>query len=221
MTDSFTMESLQMYSTLINMGFEDGISIEASKKFPNNADEAIGWITEQESNTNTQSSPIGDPYRQPLCEQKSQSAPNEELTTWITGNKFSKNIVAALKQHDVESLEDLKLLQSDQEINQFAEDLGLNIVSKRKFFYAIKQLQSKQIPKTDVTQYNPYQKQQQQPNIYNQYQQNYNPYSSNNDKTQIFLHDNNDEKDDIKLSDEEIKKQKRQKLVAHLKGDVQ
>eukprot|EP01084_Bolivina_argentea_P303705 524407_1 len=285
---SFSADSLQMYSILVNMGFQDDMCIKAAQKFPKNADDAINWIMDQQSKPNSQKSTTSSkPVQQPLYQQKNESPPGQKLQAWIIQNNLSKNITNALQQNDVQTLEDLKLLQTEQEITEFANDLGLKIIAKKKFISAVKKLNFQSQPpninnnKMDFNknnnsniygnsqiqeqkhynsyqqqsgsqynpyqqnpQYNPYQKQQKPSNINNQYkpqkqhqQQNYNPYqkqepinqnpySSNNNKKQIevppsLLHDNNDEKDDIKLSDEEIKKQKRQKLVAHLKGDVQ
>ena len=212
--------ALQMFSTLINMGFEDKMSIRAANKYPNNAEQAIEWITTQISTPQQPQPPQPPPTTvkpsayvtapgfstshnpapsAPRQSTASRSSVNSStIDSWVTQNNLGSMVLSALKQNGVDSLDDLRLLSTEQEMNEFANDLGLKIMQRKKFVNAVKALvkenqasapqstqnQKYQPPHHRQQAYNPYAnsqpsmvQQQPQQNPYNQYNAN-NKYQS-------------------------------------------
>merc|ERR1712241_1521759 len=55
-----------------------------------------------------------------------------KLKAWLKANRLEK-IQQKLADHDVETLDDLSSLDNEEDITAFAEELGLNTISKKKF----------------------------------------------------------------------------------------
>ena len=138
--------ALRMFSTLINMGFDDQMSIRAANKYPHNAEQAITWINTQNSTPKqphkASHAPVASAPRQSLVSQPKPSSinPSGDIDSWVTQNNLGNLVLTALEQNGVDSLDDLRLLSTEQEMNEFANDLGLKIMQRKKFVNAVKKL---------------------------------------------------------------------------------
>ena len=158
-------KSFQMYSTLISMGFEDMISMRAANKHPKDAQRAIEWIVTQQSspssNTNnkdkqpqprkssshnrppppprtrTRSNHVSRPsHKPPPPKRSSDNVLIQDIESWVTENKLGQSVLTALKESEVNSTNDLYFLKVE-DIEEFANDLGLKILPRKKFQKAL------------------------------------------------------------------------------------
>eukprot|EP01083_Nonionella_stella_P104661 300312_1 len=66
----------------------------------------------------------------------------QHMSQWLTQHGLNANVVTVLHQNDVDSLDDLKLLESEQDINEFVSSLGIKgFIVKKKLTNAIKSFQ--------------------------------------------------------------------------------
>ena len=75
--------------------------------------------------------------------QQQTNAITNDLNAWLSANGLSK-ILNKLTENDVSSLEDLQELETEDEIREFAEEIGLNKMLKNRFVKKIKELNHKQ-----------------------------------------------------------------------------
>ena len=154
--------ALQMYSTLMSMGFEDTITIKAANKYPNDAQQAIEWIMTQYGPQSTPkgpfqtsvqpSPPISSAFASQNQPVSTESA--SDLDSWTTKHNLDSMTLAALKQNGVDSVDDLRLLETEEEINELVSDLGLKIMRRKKLVIAMR---------SQYSPSDPYQKHVQQP----------------------------------------------------------
>eukprot|EP01084_Bolivina_argentea_P314415 544581_1 len=71
------------------------------------------------------------------------------LISFVNQNKLSEKIASSLAANEVSSLDDLKLLQSENDIKEFVNELGLKFIDRKKLTSAIKKLQSNQSHESD------------------------------------------------------------------------
>ena len=140
--------ALLMYSSLINMGYGDIESIMAANQHPKNIMLAIHWISSQNSQSQ---SPASAPPNTSSSSSTFQStvtpAPSAntlDIDTWASKNKLDSSIATTLKDNGVVSVEDLLLLSTEEEMIEFAKELGFNIMRRKKFIKAVKSLQQDQ-----------------------------------------------------------------------------
>ena len=64
------------------------------------------------------------------------------LVSWCRQNGFDQNVMIELTKNGVESLADLKVLETDQDIKEFVDTLSIKqFLIKRKLIKAIKAIQ--------------------------------------------------------------------------------
>eukprot|EP00483_Globobulimina_turgida_P010783 UN10804 len=66
------------------------------------------------------------------------------LLSWIKKNNLNESLLSVLNKHGVCCLDDLKLLQSDQDIHEFVNSLGFNIIQRKKFTAGVNALTAPQ-----------------------------------------------------------------------------
>eukprot|EP01083_Nonionella_stella_P316202 1145259_1 len=65
------------------------------------------------------------------------------MSSWLKQHKLSDNVLVSLHQNGVDSLDDLKLLESEQDIKDFVSSLGIKaFMTRKKLINAIKEFQN-------------------------------------------------------------------------------
>ena len=90
----------------------------------------------------------------------------QDIESWITDNNLDESILTALKESDVNSIQDLYFLKV-QDIEDFTKELGLKIIQRRKFETALISLLQNNNPQQPSTAF----VQPQQQSIINNYDQ--------------------------------------------------
>ena len=76
------------------------------------------------------------------AKQQPISTQNNDLKAWLSANRLSK-ILNKLLENDVTTLEDLQILETEEEIQEFAEEIGISSMLKNRFVKKIKELNHK------------------------------------------------------------------------------
>ena len=76
---------------------------------------------------------------------KSTNTNTNDLQVWLHANRLSQ-IMDVLEENEVETLEDLKMLETEDEIQEFAEEIGLNKMLKNRFVQSVMKLNGIQQP---------------------------------------------------------------------------
>eukprot|EP01083_Nonionella_stella_P316200 1145246_1 len=66
----------------------------------------------------------------------------QRMSLWLTQHQLNDNVLSALHQNGVNSLDDLKLLESEQDIKEFVSSLGLQFMMRKKLINGIKEFQN-------------------------------------------------------------------------------
>eukprot|EP01083_Nonionella_stella_P075272 204548_1 len=67
----------------------------------------------------------------------------QRMSSWLKQHKLNDNVLVSFHQNGVDSLDDLKLLESEQDIKDFVSNLGIKAIMRRKkLINAIKEFQN-------------------------------------------------------------------------------
>eukprot|EP01084_Bolivina_argentea_P274566 468036_1 len=75
-----------------------------------------------------------------------------EMSLWMKQNNLPDTIAHTLKENEIFSLQDLTIFESEQEIREFVNSLGLKFVTKKKFISAIQRLMKQNTNKQNELQ---------------------------------------------------------------------
>eukprot|EP01084_Bolivina_argentea_P282610 483783_1 len=65
---------------------------------------------------------------------------DDDLTSWIKQNHLPGTIAQVLQENEIFSLQDLTIFESEQEIKEFINSLGLKVITRKKFNLAVNKL---------------------------------------------------------------------------------
>ena len=81
----------------------------------------------------------------PLNDQNGGKLNEPLLSKWGKQHGLNDNVMIALKKNEINSLQDLEMLENDQDIKEFVNELSIKpFIMKKKLTKAIKSLQSKE-----------------------------------------------------------------------------
>lgn len=63
-----------------------------------------------------------------------------QISIWITQNNLPQSIIHILKDNEIFLLQDLTLFESEHEMKEFVDSLGLKFATKKKFIAAVRKL---------------------------------------------------------------------------------